>query len=622
MSNSVKKNAGSSDEFNRLFYNLEPDYTRPLLQIPEEKTSSIRRRLARLYGEERVEDTYREIERIMRVHHAYATPELMKAEAGFDPVQRFTEQDVVLITYGDLIISENRSPLKTLSDFADLFFHGIITTLHILPFYPYSSDRGFSVTSYDEVDPRMGNWDDIAELKSSFKLMFDGVFNHISSKSKWFHDFINGDPAHRNFFIVFSTKTAIDEDRLRLITRPRTSPLLTEFDTINGPRYVWTTFSADQIDLNFKNPEVLLKIMEILLHYVRRGADIIRLDAITYLWHQLGTSCAHLTETHEVVKLFRNVLDVASPHVALITETNVPHKDNITYFGDGHDEAQMVYNFALPPLVFHTFMTGDARTLSRWASTLEPPSNTTAFFNFLDSHDGIGLMGARGILSEDEILEMCERVKKNGGFVSMKTNSDGTESPYELNITWFSALNREGSGEDIDLQVDRFIASRTVALVLRGVPAIYLPSMFGSRNDVEAVYRDGCRRSINRTAIHERRLFEVFGNTDSIPVRIARKYVDLLEIRVAEPAFHPDGSQRVMNLDPGLFSLMRVAPDGGSRVLSLINVTEREVPVDVPLADLDTGDGGLRDLVTGDIMQPEGGTLRLTLKPYQVIWLK
>ena len=603
-------------------YRLEPDFGRPLLEVSVKLAERIRRRLAFLYGEKAVEPVWLELERILRVHQAYATDEIIDAEAVFDRTQRFTEEDVVLITYGDLILSKDRSPIRTLADCVERFFQGVITTVHILPFFPYSSDRGFSVIAFEEVDPRLGTWDDVAELDDDFKLMFDGVFNHISSKSYWFEQFLAGNPEYEDFFTVFSSKTAISEEHLKLILRPRTSPVLSEFATINGPRWVWTTFSEDQVDLNFQNPKVLLKIIEIMLFYVRHGADLLRLDAITYLWDEPGTTGAHLEETHEVVKLFRDVLDAVSPHVAVVTETNVPHADNITYFGDGTDEAQMVYNFALPPLVLHAFQTGDARVLASWAADLEPPSDTTAFFNFLDSHDGIGVMGARGILSDDQILGMCDRVRECGGFVSMKTDSDGAESPYELNITWYSALNKKNSTEPKQLRIDRFIASRAVGLVLRGVPGIYLPSILGSRNDVEAVYRDGSHRSINRTGIDEERLFEIVENRKLVPTRIALAYVAMLQVRVAEPAFHPIGQQRVLELDRRVFSIVRTSPDGHSRVLCLINVSGDEVGISVGAGDVGLAAGVLTDLIGGGSVDASHGRIDLRLDPYDVVWLK
>ncbi|NOZ79218.1 MAG: sugar phosphorylase, partial [Acidobacteria bacterium] len=477
----------SADAFRGLVYRLEPDYTRPLIEIPREAEESIRSKLAVLYGKGAVDEVYAGVERLIKVHYAYHTPELIELERRFDPTTRFSEKDIILITYGDMVVSKDRRPLQTLADLMETFFRGIVNTIHILPFFPYSSDRGFSVISYEEVDPRLGSWEEIEELEASFKLMFDAVFNHVSSKSYWFQQFRNGDPEYESFFTVFSTREAIDSDRLKLILRPRTTDILTPVDTIHGLKYVWTTFSPDQIDLNFKNPKVLLKVLEILLYYVRRGADLLRLDAVTFLWCELGTSCAHLAQTHAIVKLFRAVLDVVSPHVGLVTESNVPHKDNISYFGNGHDEAQLIYNFALPPLVLHSFLTGNAEILTRWAKELSPPSKTTGFLNFLDSHDGIGLLGARGILSDRQIDHMCDRIEERGGFVSRRLDNDGGESPYELNITWFSALNPEDAGEEAELQVCRFIASRAVALVLQGVAGVYLPSVIGAQNDEHAV---------------------------------------------------------------------------------------------------------------------------------------
>jgi len=608
--------------FRGMRYRLQPDFSRSLLEIPAELADRMQKRLAFLYGHDCVEPIWRELERILRVHQAYATDEIITAEAAFDPVERFTERDVVLITYGDLILSEDRSPLKTLADCIEHFFDGVITSVHILPFYPYSSDRGFSVIAFEEVDPQLGTWEDVAELEDDFKLMFDGVFNHISSKSYWFEQFLAGNPEYEDFFTVFSSKTAISEEHLKLILRPRTSSVLSEYETINGPRWVWTTFSEDQIDLNFKNPKVLLKIIEIMLFYVRHGADLLRLDAVTYLWEEVGTTGAHLAQTHEVVKLFRDVLDAVAPHVVVATETNVPHADNITYFGDGSDEAQMVYNFALPPLVLHAFQTADAKVLTSWAADLEPPSATTAFFNFLDSHDGIGVMGARGILSEEEILGVCDHVREHGGFVSMKTDSDGAESPYELNITWFSALNHEDGGEPPQLQIDRFIASRAVALVLRGVPGIYLPSILGSRNDVAAVFREDSRRSINRSGIDESRLFEILRDEDAVPTRVARAYVDLLRARVAEPAFHPNAAQRVLELDPRVLAVARTSIAGESRVLCLINVSDEEVEISVSVAEAGLRAGRFADLAGGDSVDASGGRIELTLRPYGVCWLR
>lgn len=606
----------------RPLYRLEPDYSSPRWRLSDEQRERMMARLELLYPTEQACSALEDIERVIAVHHAHKPAELKAAEQRFDPRDRFTERDVILITYGDLLLSKDRTPLRTLADVATVFFQGLITTLHILPFFPYSSDRGFAVLSFTEVDPALGTWEDISEIGKTFRLMFDGVFNHMSSQSRWFREFTNGNPSYQDFFISFSSSDAIDDDHLSLILRPRTSSLLSEFDTLNGPRFVWTTFSRDQVDLNFKNPKVLTEIVEILLFYVRHCADVLRLDAVTYLWSELGTSCAHLEETHACIKLMRDVLDAAAPQVALITETNVPHVDNVSYFGKGDDEAQMVYNFALPPLVLQAFQQGDASKLSRWADALRAPSDTTTFFNFLDSHDGIGVMGARGILTEEEILAMAERVEEHDGLVSMKANGDGSVSPYELNVTWWSALNRETAGEPEALQIDRFLASRAIALSLRGVPGIYLLGLVGSRNDVEAVGRNGSKRDINRTALHEEELMALFSDPSTVTARITRRLIHMLEKRTAHPAFHPASPQLVLEVSPYLFAVMRLERAGRRGVLALINVTNELVSASIDLATFVPQEQRLVDLVSEEEYPVRDGTLTLSLDPYQALWLE
>jgi len=604
------------------FYLLEPDYERPVFEVPDEYKKRMLDRLIFIYGKEKANDCFNDLERIMKVHYAYKDPEMIEWEKNFDPTIRFTEKDVILITYGDLIQSTDHLPLDILADFSEKYLKGTINTLHILPFFPYSSDRGFSVIDFEEVDPRLGTWENILKLKPNSKLMFDGVFNHISSKSRWFQEFLNGNPEFQEFFIVFSTKSEISVDHLALIVRPRTSSLLSEFETLNGKRSVWTTFSKDQIDLNFKSPKVFLKMAEILLAYVRRGADLIRLDAVTYLWAELGTSCVHLDQTHEIIKLFRDMLDAVAPHVALVTETNVPHEDNIRYFGNGTDEAQMVYNFALPPLVLHTFHTGSSAHLTSWASGLEKVSDTATYFNILDSHDGIGLPGAKNILSDDEIEMMALRIVEHGGFISYKDNGDGTISPYELNTTWYSALNQEDANETVDFQIKRFLGSRSIALVMMGVPGIYLHGLFGSKNDADAVLDEGHTRSISRRTINKETLYKALNDNDTSIFKISHQLEMMIEKRIKEKAFHPNAPQHVLSISDSVFSLIRTSVDGKENILCITNITTQDQNI-----RFDTNEVGLKnkswhDILTGKLFKSPNGILSLNLKPYYVLWLK
>jgi glycosidase len=604
----------------------EPDYARPLLQVSPAHRDAIVRHLTTLYGPVRANSAYVEIERLMRVYYAHKTPEMIEADRGFDPGERFTEQDVILITYGDLLVQQGKRPLEALHDFLSVYMQGAINTVHILPFFPSSSDRGFAIVDYEDVDPRLGTWEDIDELTEHFKLMFDGVFNHASSKSKMFQRFLSGHPGYDDLFIAFSTRDAIHPDYLRLILRPRTSSLLTPFRTINGTRYVWTTFSPDQVDLNFKSERVLQDVVEILLYYVRRGADLIRLDAVTYIWRELGTTCAHLEQTHALVKLFRAILDVVAPQVALITETNVPHADNVGYFGDGRDEAQMIYNFALPPLVLHAFHRADTTVLTRWAAGLDLISPTATYFNFLASHDGVGLLGARGILAPEEMDMLVDKCREHGGLVSYRDNGDGTTSPYELNTTWWSAVNNEAAGEPLALQIDRFVATRSIPLVLRGVPGVYLPSLFGAKNDTQTALASRDNRSINRTTIQVEPLVELLSDRRSWVRLVATRIRRMLKRRVARPAFHPNADQLVIDAGASVFAILRTAATRANgapadRVLAITSVSAAPVELAIDLAAIGVDEIRWRDTLSRRPLIAIYGQLLLTLRPYEVLWL-
>jgi glycosidase len=603
-------------------HNQEPDYERPLFQLSEELRNRMLSRLEILYGTETALEYMPELERILKVYYAHKPDEMIQREMVFNPQERFTEEDVILITYGDLIKGEDSSPLATLSKFSGKRLSPVINTLHILPFFPYSSDRGFSIIDFETVDPQLGTWADIEDLEGRFQLMFDGVINHVSSKSRWFQEFLNGDRYYGKFFISYEDPDSLTTAQRQVIFRPRTSDILTPFNTINGTRYVWTTFSRDQIDLNYHNPEVLLRVIEILLVYVRHGADIIRLDAITYIWAEPGTPCVHLQQTHAIVKLFRDVLDAVAPSVALITETNVPHKENISYFGNGYDEAQMVYNFALPPLVLHAFYTQNASYLTAWARELEPPSKETTFFNFLDSHDGVGLMAIKNILPPEEIDLIVKTALRHGGYISYKSIEGGKQEPYEINITWFSALNRDDTDEDDAFQVQRFVASRAVALALKGVPGVYLHSLFGSRNDVEAVLATDSKRAINRTMLDASAIEEALEDPFSQIALIQRKHGRLGRARTTSRAFHPSGGQKVFDLSPQIFCVLRTSPEGDLHTLCLINVSNAVAEIELPLDQIGLKPGIYTEKINDAEMELKGPHPVLHLEPYDVLFLE
>lgn len=516
-----------------------------------------------------------------------------------------TEKDVILITYGDSIKKEGEKPLHTLHKFLNDHVKGIINTVHILPFFPYSSDDGFSVIDYKKVNPELGDWEDVEKLSKDYNLMFDAVINHISKKSEWFQEYLKGNPKYKDYFIE---QEPVDE--LKNVTRPRTLPLLHVYETNEGKKHIWTTFSEDQIDLNYKSIDLFLEIVEILLFYAKKGAKLIRLDAIGYLWKEVGTSCIHLEQTHKMIQLFRDILDLTAKDVILITETNVPHKENISYFGDGYNEAQMVYNFSLPPLVLHSFLSKNAYHISHWADTLETPSDKTTFFNFLASHDGIGVMPAKGILKDEEIDYLVEHTLKNKGLVSYKNNPDGSKSPYELNINYFDALYEEN--EDIELNIRKFVSAYAIVSSLKGVPGIYIHSLLGSRNYYEGVKITGMNRTINREKLNYDQLEKEINDPNSLRYKIFNAMKNMLKIRTTHKVFNPKAKQKVLFLDDRVFSFIREFED--EKVLILTNVSNEEIKLELNFSENPI------DLLSNKNIEVENNKIKL--KPYETLWIK
>ncbi len=563
---------------------------------PEQRIADI---LQALYGEAMHGELTGRVQRIIDNHKA--------AQKACSTPERLTERDAVLIAYGDQVTEAGEAPLATLSRLLSDRLEGLISGVHILPFFPYSSDDGFSVIDYRRVDPALGTWADIQNIAAEFRLMIDAVINHISSESEWAKAFRRGEPKHSETFIVMNPNTDLSE-----VVRPRDLPLLTPVETAAGLQHVWTTFSSDQFDLNFANPDVMLDILDLLLFYVRNGARIIRLDAIAYLWKQVGTPSIHLPQTHQVVKLMRAVLDAAAPGMLLITETNVPHEENLSYFGEGEGEADLVYQFALPPLLLHTFLSGDSSRLAAWASNIQLPSNKVAFFNFLASHDGIGLRPVADLLSEEELQALVALPEHSGGAVSYRALSGSGKTPYELNVTYLDALTPPSECErDPQRAADRFLAAHAIMLAMPGLPGIYFHSLFGSRNDLEGVRRTGRLRSINREKLELSSLREELADPSSLRHQIFEGFERLLRARASHPAFSPWSAHRVIDIGPAVFGLIREGPMG-QRVLCVQEVAGTGAEARIAQNGTMT-----TDLITGDPADPS--LLRLT--PYQARWI-
>lgn len=517
--------------------------------------------------------------------------------------RKWDESDVVLITYADQFSAAGENRLTTFKRFFDNYLGKTFSHIHLLPFYPWSSDDGFSVIDYHQVDPVNGGWDDVARLGQSARLMFDFVCNHMSAKSEWFRHYLNQLPGYETYFI--DVDPAID---LSAVTRPRALPLLTPFTLANGQvKHLWTTFSEDQIDLNFASPEVLIAMVGVLLRYLKEGAQYVRLDAVGFMWKTPGTCCIHLEKTHLLVKLFRAVADYVAPGTVIITETNVPHKDNIAYLGNGHDEAHMVYQFPLPPLVLHAIRTHNPRTLCDWANSLGASAGETTWFNFLASHDGIGLNPLRGILPESEILALVEALQADGALVNWKNNPDGSRSPYEVNVTYMDALSTRDCNDATRLS--RFLLAHAILLSFPGVPAIYIQSILGSRNDDEGVKKLGYNRAINRQKYCEAEITQALSSEDNLRHNTWRQLSQLINVRRKTAAFHPDSEFSAQALNDSILVISRRARSG-EEIKALFNLSETEQAVSLAA-------GWRRDLISDALINEAD----IILKPWQAMWL-
>lgn len=519
------------------------------------------------------------------------------------PNEQWNEKDVALITYGDSIIDNKISPLESLHDFLNTKLQGIINTVHILPFFPFSSDDGFSVIDFKAVNPELGDWGVIKKIANDFKLMADLVINHTSSKSKWFQNFLNAHGEGIDYFIEEKPNTDLSK-----VTRPRSTPLLSEYRTSHGVKHVWTTFSNDQIDLNFGNPDLMIAMFEIFIYYLKQGAKIIRLDAIAFLWKEIGTTCLHLPQTHEIVKLMRDVGELVSPDVIILTETNVPNKENLSYFGSS-DEAHMVYQFSLPPLLLHALNSGNSQYLNNWAQSIPDLEKNCTFFNFTSSHDGIGVRPLEGLLPEEEKELLYRDIKKSGGMISMKSNTDGSTSPYELNITYYDALKRTRNGLD-NFHAQRFICSQTIMLSLKGLPAFYIHSLLASPNYLKGVEQTGRARTINREKLHKKQLYSELKDEDKRGY-VFNELVALINLRKKIKAFHPSAKQKTLDFGDGCFAILRF-DENGNKLLSVSNITNNECEI-----ELDNKEPLLYDLIS----ETKLNSNIVKLNAYQTVWL-
>ena len=524
--------------------------------------------------------------------------------------KNWSQKSSFLITYADSIKSENDSPLLVLNQFLQKYIDSI-DSIHILPFMPSSSDSGFSVIDYYKIDEKFGDWKDLNLISKNKNIMIDIVLNHASRNSKWFANFLKGSGQGHDFF-----KVVKDWNGIAQIERPRSSELFQKIQTVDGEKNVWCTFSHDQIDLDFSNPAVLLEFLKIIKFYIKKNIKIFRLDAVAFLWKKQNTSCINLQETHYIIKLIRFVSTLIDKNAILITETNIPSKENLSYFGN-NDEAHWIYNFTLSPLILFTLLSGNCSQLRKWSMTMPPAQEGNAYFNFLASHDGIGLRPVEGKLDSTELYRLINKMRELGGRISYKTSQWGEEIPYEINITYLDSLKSTFNGEE-KFQIKRFICAHTIMFAMEGIPAIYIHSFLGTKNDHKAIAAGEGNRSINRFKWDKKDIYKILEDKNSNNFYIMSKLNSLLNIRSKQPAFHPNATQFTLNLGDEVFGLWRQDKKRKQSIFSIYNVTPKSVKLSLQKINLIETEKWI-DLISGEALKDIDDDI--LLKPYQSLWI-
>ena len=580
-----------------------------MLSVYEQLIERVEHHLNVIYQDVDLDTNYSELSKQLLNTMCISNPDLL-----VDPKRHhnnWDQTDVMLITYGDSIEKAGEKPLHTLHDFLTQHCGDAINTVHLLPFFPYSSDDGFSVIDYSSVNEALGDWDDIQAITQDYRVMSDVVINHCSSRSAWFENFIKGEGPGSDFFFTASLK-----DDLSDVVRPRTSDLLRLTETPQGEKQVWCTFSHDQVDFDFRNPAVLDTFVSIMRQYLDTGIRIFRLDAVAFLWKKIGTACINLEQTHEVIRLLRTLIEHAVNDAVIITETNIPNRQNLTYFGNAN-EAHGIYNFSLPPLLLNTLVTGSCKHLNAWLGSMPPAQNGTFFFNFVASHDGIGLRPAEGLLEDKELTTLVNTMQNFGGRISWRKTEDGKQKAYEINIALYDALQGNVKGPD-KWGLERFLCAHAIMFGLEGIPGIYIHSLLGTGNDYEKVKNTSHNRSINRHKWNYTQLQEKLASPYSQHAKVHGRMIKLLKIRKQQPAFHPNATQFTLQLGEHIFGFWRQSMDRRQSIFCIYNVTDETQMI--RLSDLNLiGTDAWFDLISGQTISLED--LEYQLTPYQSMWI-
>lgn len=461
---------------------------------------------------------------------------------------------IMLITYADSFGKNLRELKETL----DRYFRREIGSVHILPFFPSSGDRGFSPITYGEVDPAFGTWADIEALSRGYELMFDFMINHLSRRSPQFLDFVEKHDAspYRDMFLRFQKfwpqGRPAAEDVARLNKRKDRAPCERIRFADGTEEDVWCTFGEEQMDLNLESPAAWEFIGRSLRGLADRGASMIRLDAVAFATKKYGTSCFFVEP--EIWELMGRVRDIlGGKRVPLLPEVHDRYETQLRIAEKGY----AVYDFALPVLVLHTLYTGNCKRLKEWFRICPRNQYTT-----LDTHDGIGTVDARGLLTEEELEGVIRKTERYGANFKMdfSAEANGKPSVYQINCTYYSALG----GDD-----RAYLLARAIQFFAPGVPQVYYVGLLAGANDYALMKKTNSPRNVSRHNYTR----EEIGREVRRPV--VRELCRLMRIRNEYGAF--DGDFQVADLPDDTLEIARES--GGCRAVLRADLRARSFTV-------------------------------------------
>ncbi len=518
-----------------------------------------------------------------------------------------SEKTSLIICYGDSIYSNKKNSISLFKTFFQKKLKKYFNMIHFLPFYPSSSDSGFSVKDHYQIDNKLGNWSDIKKISKSNDIMADIVINHASARGLWFRNFLKNKKPGKNYFLTIDSKFNTSK-----VIRPRDHKLLKKINIFNKKEYLWRTFSPDQLDLNFKNPSVLLRFIKIMINLINHGVTVFRLDAIAYLWKESGTKCINLKQTHEIIKLLRTICNSLNVETIIVTETNLPEKENLSYFGK-NDEADWIYNFSLPPLLIHAFLFENSSYLNQWSRKLPNTKNGNSYLNFISSHDGIGIRPTEGIFNQKILNNFLKRLKKNGSKFSYRKVQNKSKKVYEANITVFDALKKSDYDSKGKFFLERYVSAHSIMISFEGIPAVYFNSLFGKSNDEAKYIITGNNRDVNRYKWNIKNISKKLNNKNSKQNIFYRKISHLLSVRRKQKAFHPNASRHNINFGSKIFSFKRISINKEQTIICITNLSSK-----IQRANLDKIYHNWNNLIGSKI---EIKNKLLILKPFETIWL-